>query len=144
MHKKLTPKKRAEFLEWLACSCNISYAARKISVSREALYKLRRRDEYFAQLWDKAKEIGFDGLEDEMRRRAFIGDVRYTKNGEVRIYSDRLAIFLAKAHRPAKYKSHSQVELAHGPLPSQINDPGLMLKLNSVLKNALISINQEG
>lgn len=106
---KLTPKKRAEFLQCLLDAGNVSRAALKIGMSRVRLYELKKEDEDFSAAWDEAIEIGIDALEEEARRRAYEGTdkpVFYQgyQCGAIREYSDTLMIFLLKAHRPEKFK----------------------------------------
>ena len=106
---KLTPKKKALFCQALAEGGSVSKAASAVGVSRNAMYKLRKRDEEFAQEWDDAVESGTDVLEDEAVRRAKEGTdkpVFYqgVECGRVREYSDTLLIFMLKARRPEKFR----------------------------------------
>ena len=94
---------------------NISKACRAAGVARQTAY--RHRDEYpeFAAMWEDALEEGLDGWEAEMARRAYEGMERplmYQGDivGHVNEYSDTLAIFLMKAHRPEKYRERSEVK----------------------------------
>lgn len=106
---RLTPKKRAKFLQCLIDTGNVSRAAASIGISRTRMYELKKEDEAFAQAWDEAVDIGIDHLEEEARRRAYQGTdkpVFYQgyQCGTIREYSDTLMIFLLKAHRPDKFK----------------------------------------
>lgn len=73
------------------------------------MYQLRDEDPEFAEAWDDALNEAMDVAEGEIYRRAVRGVVRkvFYKDQEidqVREYSDTLLIFLAKAHRPEKYR----------------------------------------
>lgn len=96
------------FLTALSFSPNVSAAARAAGVTRQAAYLHRQADPEFAAAWDDAVDQSTDELVGEMYRRAkdgvrepvfFMGDVC----GHKQKYSDTLAIFLAKAHRPDVY-----------------------------------------
>jgi len=94
---------------------NISKACRAAGVARQTAY--RHRDEYpeFASMWEDALQEGLDGWEEEMARRAYEGMERplmYQGDmvGTVNEYSDTLAIFLMKAHRPDKYRERSEIK----------------------------------
>ncbi len=141
-YKKLTPKKRREFLQMLASTCNVSRAARHIGVSRAASYKLRQNDLNFAEYWAEAIAIGVEALEDEMHRRAFEGVAVQTKYGTYRKYSDTLAIFLMKAHKPEKYSDRFRVAFSGSEKPKfDLDDPKIAEKLNAILNKALFSAN---
>lgn len=104
-----TAKKKARFLEALAETANVTLACKACNASRQSAYDRRAADPKFKEQWDVALEIGIAALEDEAHRRAFAGfdePVFYQGKtcGHVRRYSDTLAIFLLKAHRPEKYR----------------------------------------
>ena len=76
---------------------------------------MRRHSEDFAAQWDEALEEGTDLLEAEARRRAVTGinkPVFYKGEvvGSIPKYSDRLLIFLLKAHRPQMFGDGVKVE----------------------------------
>lgn len=80
------------------------------------MYELRERDEAFAKAWDEALAEALDVAEGEIYRRAVRGTVRkvFYKDQEidrVREYSDTLLIFLAKAHRPEKYRETTNTNI---------------------------------
>ena len=102
----MTPKKgrvrqatdwRGPFLTVLAKSANVSFAAKKVGISRQAAYHAYDGDHEFKAQWDMAIEEACDVLEEEARRRALK-------------QSDTLLIFLLKAHRPHKYREVIQSE----------------------------------
>ena len=80
------------------------------------MYELRDQDEAFAKAWDEAIDEAMDVAEGEIYRRAVRGTVRrvFYKDQEidrVREYSDTLLIFLAKAHRPEKYRETTNTNI---------------------------------
>lgn len=136
---KLTPKKRATFLEVLAQTGNVSAAASASGLHRNYAYQLRAEDEDFAKEWEAAIEHAADLLELEARRRAYEG-VRRLKfdrgkpimvpllasdgtvvkdaNGDPEMvpyieqeYSDTLLIFLLKGAKPLVYRE--RLDLQH-------------------------------
>lgn len=113
---KLTPKKRAEFLDYLRDGWSITASAGKISVSRQAVYALKLADDEFAKEWQDAYESGTDVYEDEAKRRAIEGTekpVFYQGEivGHIREYSDTLLIVALKARRPEKYRDNIKQEI---------------------------------
>lgn len=99
----------AKFLLELARCGNVTQAARKAKLGREALYLKRRKEPDFKAAWDEAATMGVDALEDEARRRAYEGwKEPVYKNGEkvgtVTKFSDTLLIFLLKGAKPEKYR----------------------------------------
>ncbi len=137
-HTKSYTIKRERFLSYLADTCNVSRSCRLAGVDRSDMYKLRKSDENFAYAWDQAKELGIGALEDEMHRRAFEGTLVTNQYGTRRKYSDVLAIFLLKAHKPDKYCDRYRTELS-GPKGAvfNLNDPKVTSKLNSILNAAM-------
>jgi hypothetical protein len=103
-----TADPRAELLDGLREHANVSRAARAAGMTRAAALALRAGDAGFAALWDDAVAEAVDGFVAEVHRRAFEG---YEKpvfyQGEevatVREYSDTLAMFLLRAHRPETF-----------------------------------------
>jgi hypothetical protein len=105
------------FLAALARSPNVSAAALAAGVGRRTVYDYRAADDDFARRWDEALDESTDDLVGECYRRAREGcekPVYYQGEecGRLVEYSDTLAIFLLKAHRPAVYGDKSKVELA--------------------------------
>jgi hypothetical protein len=107
---KLTPQKREKFLETLSETGNITKSAELVGVSRIALYKLKDRDEEFAEAWEEARKLAADALEDEAWRRGKEGIQKpLSYQGQltgdiVQEYSDTLLIFLLKGNKPEKFK----------------------------------------
>lgn len=132
-----TLEKKEIFLSVLAASCNVTKAAKISKLNRQDLYKWRAADELFAQRWEEARELGVEALEDEMHRRAVDGVLKINKNGAYREYSDTLAIFLAKAHKPDRYSERVRNEISGpGGEPLNMEDAQIAMKLDSILKAA--------
>jgi phage portal protein BeeE len=60
---KFSVKRRADFLDHLAATCNVKVAAENSGVSPSAAYQWRRRDAVFAEQWQDALETGYACLE---------------------------------------------------------------------------------
>src|SRR5436309_2373482 len=73
---RLARRKKARFLQALATTCNITAACESARLARETAYFWRRTDPDFSAAWDEAIERGLDGLEDEVMRRATVGNER--------------------------------------------------------------------
>ena len=103
------PRKQDLFLVALTDTVNVTLACRRARIPRRTAYDWRDADEAFARQWDEALDEGIDLLEAELHRRAFEGVERpvYYKGEQVgtwRFYSDALAMFLLRAHRPERYR----------------------------------------
>ena len=106
------PRRKTVFLEALVVTLNVTLACRRAGIARRTAYDWREADEGFARKWDDAVDEGVDLLEAELHKRAFEGVERpvYYKGEQVgtwRFYSDALAMFLLKAHRPERYRGPS-------------------------------------
>lgn len=88
---------RQPFIAILGKSANVSQAAKKAGISRQAAYRAYDSDLEFQARWDSALEEACDVLEKEAWRRALK-------------QSDTLLIFLLKAHRPQKYREVIQTQ----------------------------------
>jgi len=55
-----TSERRAMFLECLCEKADIRRACARVGLSRQAAYKLRRRDPVFALAWDVALQVAHD------------------------------------------------------------------------------------
>lgn len=103
------------FCDYLKKTCNVSRAAELAGVSNTSVYAARKSDPDFAAAWEEALDYGVDMLELEAQRRAFHGTLKpvFYKGdivGQITEYSDPLAMFLLKAHRPEKYRERSEVK----------------------------------
>ena len=134
--------KKERFLQNLANTCNVSRSCRMAGVDRSDMYKLRKSDPYFAEAWSKALEMGIEALEDEMHRRAFEGELITNQHGPYRKYSDTLAIFLMKAHKPEKYSDRYRTTILNSREPIvNLDDPKIAEKLSAILNKALLRAN---
>jgi hypothetical protein len=123
-----TPEKEEKFLKKLvATGGNVSAACRVIGAARSTAYDHKKNDTEFAKKWQEAVDQGIDALEQEARRRAFIGvkkKVFYKgqKIDEIREFSDTLLIFILKALRPEKYVERQEITGRGGKdlIPSEI------------------------
>lgn len=94
---------------------NITRACTLAMISPGQVRSWRRQDPTFDAAVAEALDDGVDALEAEVHRRAFEG---YEKpiifQGQItdtyKEYSDGLAQFLLKAHRPDKYRERSEVQ----------------------------------
>ncbi len=101
-----TPARQRAFLEALASCGSVAAAARRVGMSRESAYALRRRSDArgFAQAWDAARLLAAEHLVDLAWDRAVQGEVRplvYHGEvvGEVRHYDNRLLLGLIAQNR---------------------------------------------
>jgi hypothetical protein len=106
---------QAKFLEVLRDTLNASGAARAAGVSKRTVFTHRETNPVFAQAWQDALDEGLDAAEESVNRRAFKGVERgvYHKGQRVDTeveYSDSLAQFMLKAHRPDKFDKPTKVE----------------------------------
>lgn len=102
------------FLSQLRLVPNVTKACDVANVGRATAYEHRHKMPDFAKSWDDAIDEAIERLEYEMHRRAYEGvNKPIIYQGEItdtyKEYSDTLAIFLAKAHRPEKYRERSQI-----------------------------------
>lgn len=134
--------RHAAFLAALSEFPNVTAACRKGHVSRSKVYERRATDPEFAKAWDEALDRGMCRAEDDVADRAFRGLPKLKfHEGQVvmapkldendnpvldekgewimvpyveREYSDALAQFILKAHRPDKYRERREVEHSGG------------------------------
>ena len=105
-------RRRRLFLAALSETALVAAACRAGGAARGSFYRWRYEDPDFAEDWDRALDIGISTLEDEAIRRARDGVPAPVFHGGVQIatvrrYSDRLLMFLLKAHRPALYREYA-------------------------------------
>jgi hypothetical protein len=106
---------QAQFIAELALTANPTIAARKLGRKRQWFINLRNQDPVFAERWEEAMEEAADDLEYLAQQRAFLGvekPVFYKGKqcGEVTEYSDSMAMFLLRAHRPERFRERSDVK----------------------------------
>ena len=105
------PRRKRAFLHVLAQTVNVARACRNAGIPRRTAYDWRDADPDFARRWNDALDDGIDLLEAELHRRAFEGVEKPVWHkgeqvGTTRHYSDALAMFLLKAHRPERYRDN--------------------------------------
>lgn len=140
---KLTPEKKRAFLAVVAETCNVTKAAAAIGVSRWTVYDWRKTDNEFALAWIEAEKIGVEGMKDEIKRRAFDGVIepvfyQGSACGEIRKYSDTLAMFLVKAHDPA-YRDSSKVELSGQLALTDMTDDEIRAELAAITASGVLT-----
>ena len=112
-HDGLTPARQVALVQaFAACGC-VREACAKVGVSHEAVYALRRRPD--AQSFRLAMDLALDGaadrVEDAVYNRAINGvEVPHYYKGELvgthRRYDERLALFILRYRKPARYGRH--------------------------------------
>ena len=96
------------FLDRLRSSGNVRLSCRAAGVPRSTAYRWRDKWATFAAEWEEAKEDACDMLEAEAWKRATEGQ------------SDRLLMFLLKAHRRDVYGDVVRAELTTPDGPLQV------------------------
>jgi hypothetical protein len=133
---------KRSFIATLAETCRVDRSCKAAGISRVTAYQWRKQDAKFGVAWQEAVNVGISALEDEAHRRAFEGvdePVYHLGNrcGKIRRYSDTLAIFLLKAHRPAVYRDNSRVEVTgEGGGPIQIDGTERAAKMAAIMAAA--------
>ena len=137
-HDGWSPQWQRAFIEALADSGSVTYAARAVGMSRQACYELRRSPgaENFDRAWDVAIHASSRQLIDIAFDRAINGveEPLFDKEGQ-RIacryrYNDRLLMFLIRAHAPDQYRhAHrdgrdADEKLPAPPQPQRASAPG--------------------
>jgi hypothetical protein len=89
----------ARFIKRLRNTGNVRLSCEAADVPRSTVYRWRDKWSTFADEWDEALEDACDLLEEEAWRRAI-------DNG-----SDRLLMFLLKAHRQDKYGDRQELDI---------------------------------
>ena len=120
-----TPQKQIDFVEALSETACVVEAARMVGMSTVSAYALRRRPcaHHFREAWDAALDMGMQRLEQAALGRALNGVPRpvFYKGeqvGEWREYDERLAMFLLRYRRPARFGP----ALDHVPAPIADSD----------------------
>lgn len=109
---------RKVFIKTLSDVPNVTHACEVARITDTTAYDTRKSSKAFAVQWEKALTKGVERLEKAAYDRARDGVTRNVwmkdENGkpikvdEVKDFSDGLAIFLLKAHLPAKYREPLQ------------------------------------
>jgi hypothetical protein len=113
-------EKDAVFFEEFARSANVKSACALSGYNDTSVYEWRKKFPDFEELWQDAESKATVALEAEMYRRAVFGVTKTEPmlyKGKVVIvkeiteYSDTLAIFLAKARNPEKYRERIDINV---------------------------------
>jgi hypothetical protein len=138
-----TTRWRAVYLAALRSCPNQRLACEAAAVSRPTVELLMANDREFANEVKAAMEDGIDLLHACMWQRATEGVLRPIYQGGIRVgyevvYSDKLALELARAHRPQLFRADQNVNLrlSQGPpvsSPEQVLEK--MKKLTPLLRN---------
>jgi hypothetical protein len=124
-HDGWTAGKQIAFIEALAETACVEEACRRVGMSRQSAYALRRRPcgIAFRDAWDAALDYSLHQLEQAAIGRAIHGVPRpiFYKGeqvGEYREHDERLAMFLLRYRRPERYGAWIDSE----PAPPQPDD----------------------
>jgi hypothetical protein len=132
-HDGWTPERKALFLEHLAANGNVSVAAARVGMGREAAYRLRRRESLFARGWDvallQAREVvaetigdrAMDGIEEPVFYRG--EQVGTRRKYDTRLLLARMARLDRLAEQQAGFGDELRFDeilacLAGAPLPA--------------------------
>jgi hypothetical protein len=105
-------KKLGTFLRHLARTGSVAFAAERVGLSRNTLYRRRQTDPAFAAGWADAVASAADRLNEEAMRRCVSGNGRAPlrrggrrggRLGSIRAYDSGLLIRLLRLHWPATY-----------------------------------------
>ena len=133
------------FLEHLAATYNVEASCRKAKISKTVVYEKRRTDPQFAEMWDRAREIGAVALESEAIRRAVEGVLQPVyHNGAIvgyeRRYSDRLIEFLLRGAMPEKYRERHELS---GRVDGNLTlTPGQTAALDAIYGDAAANVDE--
>ena len=112
-HDGWTPARQQAFVAALAESGCVADACRRIGVSRESAYKLRRRYDAtdFRLSWDAALDYAVQQLSDSALSRAIHGVpvphfYKGEQIGEHRKYNESLTMFILRYRDPLRYARH--------------------------------------
>jgi hypothetical protein len=111
--RKFTPEVQEIFIRVFTECNSVSQAAKAVGVTTMTVYRAKKEDPNFADLFQKANEVILDNLEKEAYRRAVTGvkkPVYYQGRlvGYELTYSDRLLEMLLRG-RSDKYHNKSEV-----------------------------------
>lgn len=100
--------RRADFLQRLRGSLNVTESARRAGIGNSTVYRHRQTNARFRAEWDAALTAAVDDVESNALRRAIEGVekpvfYRGQQVGSIRVHSDALAMFMLKAKRPEIY-----------------------------------------
>ena len=150
-HDGWTAQKQIAFIEALAETACVEEACRRVGMSDSAAYRLRRRPcgAPFREAWDAALDYALHRLEQAALGRALNGVPRpvFYKGeqvGEWREFDERLAMFLLRNRRPARFGKWIERMLAPEPLAQQDADDRLDEAIEVIHDVADLSQAEEG
>ena len=133
--RRWSDEAEALFLDRLAASCNVTYAAEATGFSREAIYRRRRTDPAFAERWQAALEQGYARIEMALVRRAADALEGFAPDPDTPIPQMTVqdAIAVLKLHAPAvkgEARAVAGAAAAHGTVEivAEANQGGRMVK----------------
>jgi len=132
-HDGWTAERQIAFIEKLADCSSVTAAARHVGMSRESARRLRRRPcgRSFRDAWDAALDCAYAEVEEAAMERSKNGIARpvFYKGeqvGEWRHYDERLAMFLLRTRRAARYGKW--IDRAFAPDPEAEEESAGMLE----------------
>jgi hypothetical protein len=142
-HDGWTAQKQIAFIEALAETACVEEACRRVGMSDSAAYRLRRRPcgWAFRRAWDAALDYALHRLEQAVLSRALNGVPRpvFYKGeqvGEWRYHDERLAMFLLRSRRPARYGKWVDRVLAPDPDAEEESAGLLECELDEIAERA--------
>ena len=121
-HDGWTAAKQIAFIEALAETACVEEACRRVGMTAQSAYRLRRREcgAAFLRAWDDALDHALHRLEQAALSRALNGVPRpiFYKGeqvGEWREYDERLTMFLLRHRRPHRFGKWIERMLTPGP-----------------------------
>ena len=125
-HDGWTAEKQIAFIEALAETACVEEACRRVGMTAQSAYRLRRREcgANFLRAWDEALDYALHRLEQAALSRAVNGVPRpiFYKGeqiGEWREYDERLTMFLLRHRRPHRFGKWIERMLAPEPPESE-------------------------
>jgi len=112
-----TREKKIEFLKHLASHGVATYAAKEVGISHVTVFKHRREDPRFAEVWEEAIKVAKGVVEHEVHRRGVLGiDKPLHHKGvltgdKIKEFSDTLLMFQAKKLMPDDYRENKSTNI---------------------------------
>lgn len=139
-YTEITPLVITGFLAAVAECGRPTQVCRDLRIHYPTIHALKRDDPDFKIAFDQAMAQAYDGFEDEARRRAFEGYLKpvYQQGmrvGEVREFSDALAMMMLKAGKPEAYNPKTELQLDHkgGIAFGELSDEEINKRINDKL-----------
>ena len=144
-YTEITPIVLTAIFAALAETGRITQVCKDLRVNYPTYHALKNADKDVNNRHDEAMKLAFSGMEDEVRRRAFRGVSKPVYQGGVLVghiqeYSDRLAEFMIRAHKPEVYSPKTTAAVEHSGNISvaatyaQMSDEALNEQINKKLR----------